>query len=123
MVTERLKPRVEVHVKGANAREVVVRRDWNGHSVVRGTVNGVDVELLLDTGASNVAIPPALARRLKLNHPEHPARLVVAAESADEARALARTRWYGRSPRNEFEALLCEAFSVENIEAPADSSG
>ena len=31
-----------------------------------GTVNGVDVELLLDTGATDVAIPPALARRLKL---------------------------------------------------------
>ena len=31
-----------------------------------GTVNGVDVEFLLDTGASDVAIPPALARRLKL---------------------------------------------------------
>ena len=31
-----------------------------------GTINGVDVEFLLDTGASDVAIPPALARRLKL---------------------------------------------------------
>lgn len=57
-----------------------------------------------------------------VTHPEHPARLVVAARSADEARALAWTRWYGRSPRNEFEVLLRAAFSVENSEMPADSS-
>ena len=30
------------------------------------TVSGVPVEFLLDTGARDVAIPPALARRLKL---------------------------------------------------------
>ena len=57
-----------------------------------------------------------------VTHPDHPARLGVAARSADEARALAWTRWHGRSPRNGFEVLLRAAFSVENSEMPADSS-
>ena len=43
-----------------------MQRDRRGHYVVPETVNGVDVEFLLDTGASDVAIPPAIARRLKL---------------------------------------------------------
>ena len=57
-----------------------------------------------------------------VTHPEHPARLVVAARNNDEARALAWTRWYGRAPRNELEVLTRAACSVENSEVPADSS-
>ena len=56
-----------------------------------------------------------------MTHPEHPARLVVAARSAEEARALAWTRWYGRAPRDELEGLMREAFSVENADVPAES--
>ena len=43
-----------------------MQRDRSGHYVVPGTVNGVEAEFLLDTGATDVAIPPALAERLKL---------------------------------------------------------
>ena len=48
------------------AAELVVHRDRSGHYDVPGTVNGVEVEFLLDTGATDVAIPPALAQRLNL---------------------------------------------------------
>ena len=57
-----------------------------------------------------------------VSHPEHPARVVVAAHSDDEARALAWVRWYGRAPRNELELLMRAACSAENSEVPADSA-
>jgi len=47
-------------------REVVLKRNHFGHYVTSGTVNDVPVEFLLDTGASDVAIPAALADRLGL---------------------------------------------------------
>ena len=58
--------RIVSRVGADGAPELVVRRDRGGQYVVPGTVNGVDVKFLLDTGATDVAIPPALARRLKL---------------------------------------------------------
>ena len=47
-----------------------------------------------------------------VEHPESPARLVVAAYTEDEARALAWRRWHGREPTTEFDELLRAAFSV-----------
>ena len=63
---ERFEPRIVSRVGADGTPELVVQRDRSGHYVVPGTVNGVEVEFLLDTGASDVAIPPALARRLEL---------------------------------------------------------
>ena len=65
-LTDRFEPHVVSRVGVGGAPELVVRRDQSGHYVVPGTVNGVEVEYLLDTGASDVAIPPGLAQRLKL---------------------------------------------------------
>ena len=62
----RFEPRVVSRVTAGGAPELVVQRDRSGHYVVPGTVNGVEVEFLLDTGATAVAIPPALAERLNL---------------------------------------------------------
>ena len=47
-----------------------------------------------------------------VEHPEAPVRLVVAARTEDEARALAWRRWYGREPTTEFDERLHAAFSV-----------
>ena len=55
-----------------------------------------------------------------VEHPEVPARLVVAARSDEEARALAWCRWYGREPTTEFDELLRAAFSVTNSGEPAE---
>jgi aspartyl protease family protein len=44
----------------------VLKRNHFGHYVTSGTVNGDPVEFLLDTGASDVAIPADLADRLGL---------------------------------------------------------
>lgn len=42
--------------------EVVLQRNRMGHYVADGTINGVPVTFLLDTGATGVAISPELAR-------------------------------------------------------------
>ena len=65
-ITARFGPQVVAHIDTDGSAEVVVRRERSGHYVVPGTVNGVEAEFLIDTGATGVAIPPDLARRLKL---------------------------------------------------------
>lgn len=46
--------------------EVVLERNRSGHYVANGLINGFPVTFLLDTGATDVAIPEALADRLRL---------------------------------------------------------
>ena len=47
-------------------REVVLQRNRQGHYVANGTINGVPVTFLLDTGATDVAIPADIARKAGL---------------------------------------------------------
>lgn len=47
-------------------KEIVLQRNKYGHYVTSGQINGQPVTFLLDTGASGVAIPEAVARRLGL---------------------------------------------------------
>ena len=46
--------------------EVVLKRDRAGHFTAGGTINGHPVQFMLDTGATQIAIPGPLAERLKL---------------------------------------------------------
>ena len=46
--------------------EFTVRADRSGHYVFWGEINGRSVKFLYDTGATTVAIPEALASRMKL---------------------------------------------------------
>ncbi len=45
---------------------VVLLRNRAGHYVASGEINGVPVEFLIDTGATDVAVPEAIARRAGL---------------------------------------------------------
>jgi aspartyl protease family protein len=45
----------------SGVREVVLRQNRQGHYVASGTVNNVPVLFLLDTGATDVAIPESIA--------------------------------------------------------------
>ena len=53
-------------INEAGVQEVVLKRNRFGHYVTTGTVNGRSVEFMLDTGASDIAIPAQLAQELGL---------------------------------------------------------
>ena len=57
-------PQVRIGKKGNS--EVVLERNAQGHYVASGLINGYPVTFLLDTGATDVAIPESLADRLRL---------------------------------------------------------
>jgi len=46
--------------------EVVLKRNHYGHYVSNGKINGNTVQFMLDTGATDVAIPVAVANKLSL---------------------------------------------------------
>lgn len=45
---------------------VILQRDRSGHYLAEGEINGLPVTFLVDTGATDVALPEATARRLGL---------------------------------------------------------
>lgn len=61
-------PNQQVQINpGNNGRdEIVLLRNRLGHYVATGQINGTEVEFLLDTGATNVAIPEQVATSLGL---------------------------------------------------------
>jgi aspartyl protease family protein len=58
--------------------EVVLKRSRGGHFVAGGTINGESVQFMVDTGATQIAIPKQLADRLKLAR-GMPVQLITAA--------------------------------------------
>lgn len=60
-VTGELAPSQPVAV---GPREMAVTQEADGHFYLAGTVNGTPVRFLVDTGASDIALSPADARRL-----------------------------------------------------------
>jgi len=46
---------------------VVLEQDRSGHYVAQGQINGQDVTFLVDTGATDVALPQSVARALGLD--------------------------------------------------------
>lgn len=57
---------LQTHVGAQGVREVVLQRNKFGHYVTSGQINGMPVEFMLDTGATGVAIPTAVARQLAI---------------------------------------------------------
>ena len=60
-------PIASVDADGLGPREVRVRRDRNGHYLLRGVIDGLPVRFLLDTGATQVAIPAPVAEAAGLS--------------------------------------------------------
>ena len=48
--------------------QVLLLRNRQGHYVSAGTINGRPVTFLLDTGATDVAVPAGIAKKLDLKH-------------------------------------------------------
>ena len=61
-------------IQSGNVREVILEANRQHHFVVNGSMNGQPVTFLLDTGATDVAIPMQLGMRLGL--PKGPATTV-----------------------------------------------
>ena len=79
VVDDRTNPNRQVHSQVVNGGiEVVLEADRQGHFVATGQINGRDVRFLIDTGATLVSVPEALADRLGLER-EAPIRLETAA--------------------------------------------
>ena len=57
---------LQTHYTQEGVREVTLQRNKFGHYVTSGEINGQPVTFLLDTGATGVAIPEAMANRLGL---------------------------------------------------------
>jgi aspartyl protease family protein len=53
-------------VDGDGVPQVVLKRNRSGHYVATGSINGFPVIFLLDTGATDVAVPRVVADRLGL---------------------------------------------------------
>ncbi len=54
------------HIDPQGRGEVLLRRNPAGHYVARGSINDHEVTFLVDTGASDVAVPAGIADRLGL---------------------------------------------------------
>ena len=52
----------------SGVREVKLKRNRAGHYNVSGKINGYPVEFLLDTGATDIAIPSRVAKKIGLQH-------------------------------------------------------
>jgi aspartyl protease family protein len=64
---ERRNPNQDVeYSEGDAGREVILQRNRQGHYLSNGEINGVKVSFLLDTGATDVSIPTAIADALQL---------------------------------------------------------
>jgi aspartyl protease family protein len=58
---------IQVALDAQGRAQVVLRRNRAGHYVASGKINGEPVVFLVDTGATDVSIPLAVARRLDLS--------------------------------------------------------
>jgi len=56
-----------VSVDAGGSAMIVLEQDRNGHYTVDGQINGQAVNFLVDTGATDVAIPESMARALGLD--------------------------------------------------------
>lgn len=57
---------IEVALDAQGRAQVVLQRNRAGHYVAGGRINGEPVTFLVDTGATDVALPLGIARRLDL---------------------------------------------------------
>lgn len=65
-IDRRENPNRNVVVRRGGSPELVLKRNRAGHYVTPGTINGEPVAFLLDTGATQVAVPAGLGERLGL---------------------------------------------------------
>ena len=65
-ISQQYNPNQSLVSDSSNA-EVVLQRNRSGHYVAPGKINGTAVTFLLDTGATTISIPEAVAEKNRLN--------------------------------------------------------
>lgn len=63
-----LRPNAHLATVSGERSEVILKRGMDGHYSAPGFINGREVRFLVDTGATQVAVPAGLASRLGLPH-------------------------------------------------------
>lgn len=68
MLDRQHNPNQDLQITSGNkpTHEVILKRNRTGHYVADGQINGQPVRFLVDTGATDVALPAGLAKRLRL---------------------------------------------------------
>jgi len=77
----------EYYLANGLQKEIVLQRNAYGHYVANGTINDYDVVFLLDTGATEIAVPESLADEIGLTKKQ---RIVV--KTANGNTSAYRTR-------------------------------
>ncbi len=105
---------LETQGDAAGGRSVVLLRNRAGHYVARGRINGHKVSFLLDTGASDVAIPLAVAERIGLE-PGFRTRARTAAGDVDTWSTLLRSVQLGDIKLHTIRASILPDMQGEQV--------
>ncbi|HEY0846068.1 MAG TPA: TIGR02281 family clan AA aspartic protease [Noviherbaspirillum sp.] len=88
---------------------VTLNADGRGHYVVQGQINGGTVRMLLDTGATTIALPASEATRLGIDYKSgRPAYVSTANGTVPAYRIMLNTVKVGDIEINQVEALVQE---------------
>ena len=99
-------------VQRLDAQTIVLKQNRQGHYLVSGELNEEPVVFLLDTGASQVAIPQAMAARLHLVAGQ-PLQLHTAAGAVTGYRTRVKSLSLGPFTLYDLEAVIMPADSSE----------
>jgi len=99
-------------VQRLDARTIVLEQNRQGHYLAGGSINGEPVVFLLDTGATQVAIPQSVAARLGLEV-EQSVRLSTAAGGVTGYRTRLKTLSLGPFTLYDLNAIIMPADSDE----------
>ncbi|MFN7168219.1 MAG: TIGR02281 family clan AA aspartic protease [Pannonibacter sp.] len=102
---EEVAPQVAVASK---TRTLKIPADASGHFVTEAELNGRQVEMLVDTGATVVALPQSVARRIGLNpkKEDFSASVTTANGSIPAARVVLKDLRLGSIRLSEVEAIV-----------------
>ncbi len=57
-------------IKSEHGTTITIQRDYDSHFRIKGSINGIPVTFLVDTGATSIAVPDSVARRAELTRGE-----------------------------------------------------
>ena len=94
--------------------EIVLKRNRAGHFTAGGAINGHPVTFLVDTGASQIAVPPQLAQQLDLKRGV-PIQLMTAAGPARGYMTRLQSVELASLSLNDASAIIAEGMHPEMV--------